>query len=65
MLLISLPKFLQQGSLSTLEQVMMCSVHWITAVEKLTFRDCRTRSGLPCGEFAGIGMALKCTFAYS
>ena len=39
MLLISLAKSLQKGSLSTLEQVMMCNVHWIKAVRK-SFSGC-------------------------
>ena len=30
--LISLGKSLQQGSLSTLERVMMCNVHWVEAI---------------------------------
>ena len=67
MLLISLAKFLQQGSLSTLEQVMMCNVHWVKAMENsfLRVQQPRTNSGLPCGEYAGIRMVLKSIFAFS
>ena len=36
MLLISLGKSLQQGFLSTLERVMMCNVHWVKAVRKVS-----------------------------
>ena len=67
MLLISLGKSLQQGSLSTLERVMICNVHWVKAVRKvfLRVRQSHANGGPPCGEYSGIGMVLKCTFAYS
>ena len=58
---------MQQGSLSTLEQVMMCNLHWVKAMENsfLRVRQPRTNSKIPCGEYAGIRMVLKSTFAFS